>query len=136
MSEIRAKMIGMIKQLVVPQLRERGFTGSFPHFRRLRGTKVDILAFQFSKWGGSFVVEAASCSSSGVTLSRGEHVAAKDVKAHHIFPRLRLGSHPPEKRDHWFDFESATYGDRIFQMMAEEVLMCIPQAEEYWNGQN
>lgn len=132
MSESRDKMVGKLKELVIPELKKRGFGGSFPHFRRLKEERLDVLTFQFSKWGGSFVVEAAQCPNVGVTLSWGEHVPPKEVKAHHIYPRLRLGSNPPEKIDHWFDFECATYGERIYQMMAEEVLMCLPQAESYW----
>ena len=93
---------------------------------------MDVLTFQFSRWGGGFVVEVGSCPPGGVVLHTGEHISPADVKAHHIYPRLRLGSDPPESTDHWFEFESATYGESIYQMMAEEVLMCIPQAERYW----
>ena len=126
-------MVAKLKELVVPELKKRGFSGSFPHFRRTNEAKLDILTFQFSRWGGSFVVEVCSCLPTGVVLHSGMHIPPKEVKAHHIYPRLRLGSNPPKQTDHWFDFESATYGERIYQMMAEEVLMCLPQAERYWN---
>jgi len=136
MSDSRSKMVAKLKELVIPQLKARGFSGSFPHFRRFQENKIDVLTFQFSRWGGSFVVEVASCSSSGVVLHDGEQIPPKNIKAHHIYPCLRLGSNPPEKTDHWFDYESATYGESIYQMMAEEVLMCIPQAERYWNSKS
>ena len=128
-------MVAKLKELVVPQLRKRGFTGSFPHFRRLNENQMNVLTFQFSRWGGSFVVEAASCPAEGVVLHTGRRIGPGEVKAHHIYPRLRLGSSPPEAVDHSFDFESATYGESIYQMMAEEVLMCIPQAERYWSSE-
>jgi len=134
MSESRSKMIAKLKELVVPQLRKRGFTGSFPHFRRVRNDRMDVLTFQFSRWGGGFVVEVGSCAPGGVDLHTGEHISPADVKAHHICPRLRLGSNPPQITDHWFNFESATDGESIYQATAEEVMMCIPQAEHYWTS--
>ena len=128
-------MVAKLEELVVPQLRKRGFSGAFPHYRRQCAGRTDVLTFQFSRWGGSFVVEVGSCPASGLVLHTGEFIAPAEVKAHHIYPRLRLGSHPPKQADHWFDYESATYGESIYQMMAEEVLICIPQAERYWSSE-
>ena len=128
-------MVGALKELVVPKLRAMGFSGGFPHFRRPREGMLDVITFQFSRWGGSFVVEVASCSAAGVDLSCGEHVPANEVKAHHIGYRLRLGSNPPTEVDHCFDYESATYGEQIYRMAAEEVLTYLPQAERYWEFQ-
>ena len=135
MSESRTKMIGALKELVIPKLRAMGFAGSFPHFRRPKDAVIDLLTFQFSSWGGSFVVEVASCPAAGAKIYTGEVVPAKKVTAHDISYRLRLGSNPPKKADHWFDFESATYGERIYGMAAEEVLEHLPQAERYWEFQ-
>jgi hypothetical protein len=53
----RNKMVAALKAEVVPQLRKNGFSGSFPHFRRIGPTKTDCVTFQFDKWGGGFVVE-------------------------------------------------------------------------------
>lgn len=128
-------MIGALKEVVIPKLKSMGFSGSFPHFRRPREGKIDLITFQFSRWGGSFVVEVASCAAGGVTMTWGDHVPPKKVTAHHISYRLRLGSKPPRKADHRFDFESATYGDRIYLMAAEEVVEHLPLAERYWEFQ-
>jgi Domain of unknown function (DUF4304) len=128
-------MVGALKEIVVPKLRSMGFSGSFPHFRRPKEGMIDLLTFQFSRWGGSFVVEVASCPATGVTLRWGEHVPPDKVKAHDVNYRLRLGANPPEKVDHWFDYENATYGERIYRMAAEEVLERLPQAERYWEFQ-
>lgn len=62
MSEARKKMNEALKEIVVPILREKGFKGSFPHFRRVSGKYLDLLTFQFSQWGGQFVVEIGKCS--------------------------------------------------------------------------
>ena len=34
-----------LKRLVIPDLRKTGFTGSFPHFRRTRGNKTELISF-------------------------------------------------------------------------------------------
>ena len=57
MSDDRVKMDRAIKDLVVPVLRKNNFKGTFPHFHRVRGGHVDLLTFQFDKWGGGLVVE-------------------------------------------------------------------------------
>lgn len=43
-------MIAALKAVFVPVLRERGFKGSFPHFRRIRPDRIDLLTVQFDKW--------------------------------------------------------------------------------------
>ena len=43
-------MISALKAIVVTTLRDTGFSGSFPHFRRRRGEQLDLLTFQFSQW--------------------------------------------------------------------------------------
>lgn len=134
MSETRDRMIVELKALVIPQLKKLGFRGSFPHFRRPQELQIDLLTFQFSRWGGSFVVEVAKCSAEGVTTHWGKFIPPNKVNAHDVFPRLRLGSNPPKEVDHWFDFESASYGEQIYRMMSEEVLMCMPQAERFWDS--
>lgn len=54
-----------MKLQVVPSLRARGFKGSFPHFFRPRGDRIDLLMFQFSQWGPDLYIEVASCPSGG-----------------------------------------------------------------------
>ncbi len=63
-------MIAMLKEVVIPKLKVAGFSGSFPHLRRQREATIDLLTFQFSRWGGSFVVEVASCPAAGVPCAR------------------------------------------------------------------
>ena len=58
-------MISKLKKIVVPGLRERGFKGSFPHFRRISEKKIDLITFQFHRYGGGFVIEVEVCSPEG-----------------------------------------------------------------------
>ncbi|MFF2886098.1 DUF4304 domain-containing protein [Paenibacillus sp. NPDC057967] len=60
-------MLSALKSIVIPSLRERGFKGTFPHFRRVNEKKIDLLTFQFDKYGGGFIIEIAVCSPAGHT---------------------------------------------------------------------
>ena len=134
MSEARDKMIAALKEIVVPTLRDMGFRGSFPHFRRQRDEQLDLLTFQVSQWGGSFVVEIAHCPAAGYTLHTGETISPDKARVHHQHyrSRLRLGVRPPpNNRDHWFKFEPDS--SSIYSDTALEVLPLLrSQAEHYW----
>ena len=133
MSESRDQMIAALREIVVPVLRDMSFRGSFPHFRRLRDTQIDLLTFQFSRWGGEFLIEVAFCQPGGFTTAWGKHVPAAKVSANDIHPaqRLRLGTHTPEPRDCWFRFEPERAG--IYSDTALEVLPWLRgQAEQFW----
>ena len=133
MSESRDKMIEALRRVVVPTLRDMRFTGSFPHFRRIRDIQIDLLTFQFNRWGGSFVTEVAFCEPAGWTDRLGRHVPPQQVRVHDITPkqRLRLGSHPPTQADHWFRFEPES--DAVYDDAALETLSLLrSQAEDFW----
>ena len=133
MSQSRDQMLAALREIIVPVLRDMGFRGSFPHFRRARDTQIDLLTFQFNRWGGSFLVEAAFCASEGFTTAWGAHVPPERVRAHDIHPdqRLRLGSHPPTQADHWFSFEPERAA--IYTDTAREVLPWLRgQAEQFY----
>ena len=133
MSGSRDKMIEALRRVSVPTLRDIGFKGSFPHFRRFREGQIDLLMFQFNRWGGSFVVEVAFCGPEGWTHRLGRHVPAKEVQVGDITPkqRLRLGSHPPKQADHWFSFEPES--ESIYTDTALEALSLIrSQGEDFW----
>ena len=133
MSAERDSMIEALKKHVVPELRARGFKGSFPHFRRPAGSLIHILSFQFSSWGGGFVVEIGACPSTGVELHTGEHIPPSKVCHRHVFPRLRLGS-SERQVDHWFyyDERADSRGEEVYQVAARSVLSHLEQAQAWW----
>ena len=57
MAEERTRMIEELKKRVVPELNSIGFKGSFPHYRRIKQNRADLLMFQFEKSGGGFLIE-------------------------------------------------------------------------------
>ena len=65
MTENRKIMLSALKEHVFPKLKEAGFTGKYPHFRRKREDRVDLISFQSNKYGGSFTVEISTAFLNG-----------------------------------------------------------------------
>ena len=131
-------MIETLKKYVLPVLRDRGFKGSFPHFRRPAGRAMHLLTFQFDKWGGSFIVEIATCALDGVTTHWGEHVPSSRVRAWDVTRRLRLGAADEGSDGQWFRYDKHSLfasGNR-FERAALQVLPYIEgQAEDWWKSE-
>lgn len=128
MSAERGKMISELKKIVVPELRNRGFKGSFPHFRRISVDKIDLMTFQYDRYGGGFVVEVGVCPPDGVTHSWGEKVPPNKVTVHDLNNRLRL----KENDGQWFRYDAEVESENIYKEIAKEVLNHLYEAEEYW----
>jgi hypothetical protein len=128
MEDLRTSMDRELKSSVVPRLREAGFSGSFPHFRRSRAEVIDLLTFQFDRNGGGFVVELARSSKDGLTTHWGKHIPGNKVSAwdfhpsarHRIQPRMGSGT------DCWFRFDHGQVA-----AAAEEFLKNLPFAEQW-----
>jgi hypothetical protein len=119
-----------LKASVVPVLRESGFTGLYPHFRRVHVTHVDLLTFQFDINSAGFVVEISRCGIGGITTESGKHIPASKVRACDMHPNDRFRIKPAEgsRTGSWFRFEGGGYDD-----VANEVLAKLPVAHDYWS---
>lgn len=143
--QMRRSMDAALKKLVVPNLRNRGFSGAHPHFRRILSDRVDLLSFQFHKAGGSFVAEIGSCPPTGVLLSGTMLIPPEkvDVSYTHAGKRLRLGSQG-RFGDHWFVFGNPNYlpadaGEDKLAAHYEEIAAAVAalidsQAEPFWRA--
>lgn len=124
-----------LKRLVVPALRERGFKGSLPHFRRAGDARIDLLTFQFSRSDKpEFVVELAHCPLSGIEHAWGEHVPPTKVTAHDVSPRSRsrLGA-TEQQHDHWFHYGTAS--DAEIGVVVDRIIGLLDtQGERYWSS--
>jgi len=49
-------MMKALKTRLLPALRERGFKGRFPHFRRAGPDRIDFVMIQFRRAGASFTI--------------------------------------------------------------------------------
>ena len=119
-----------LKAVVVPVLRERGFTGLNPYFRRLHTTYVELLTFQFDVNGGGFVIDMSRCGIGGITTNGGRHIPASEVKPWDLDAndRLQIKAREGSGTDSWFRYENGRYSD-----VANEVLAKLPVAHEYWS---
>jgi hypothetical protein len=122
-------MDAALKTQVLPFLRGRGFKGSLPHLRRPLPGRIDLITFQFDKYGGGFVVEIAQCPPQGVTMHWGEVIPAATVTAHHVNERLRLGSRPPAE-DNWFRYDTGS--PSVFEDQARQVIALLQTDAENW----
>ena len=114
--------------VVVPKLRKLGFTGRFPHFRRVRNDQAELIVFQFYSSGGSFVVELVTLTAEEVAAHWKADLSLDTATAYDSDHRRRLGS--LDHGDHWFVFgrrnyelghdrvESASHYDRVAQDVA------------------
>jgi hypothetical protein len=130
-SNERKKMDDALKKVVIPFIREQGFKGSLPHFRRKNETNIDLITFQFNRWGGSFVVELATCSIEGVTTHWGEKIQPNKVTAHDINERYRLGARSKDEDGIWFDFENAK-SEEDFEKLATDVENLLNISDRSW----
>lgn len=128
MSDLRESMDRVLKGTVVPQLREAGFSGSLPHFRRRCVGAIDLLTFQFDRNGGGFVVELARCATDGFTTHWGKHIPASKVTAWDLNPTARHRIKPVagSGTDSWFRFDHGQV-----ESAAQEFLDHLPRAEAW-----
>jgi hypothetical protein len=129
----REAMITSLKTTFVPALRERGFKGSFPHFRRLSRERIDLLTVQFNRRGGSFIVEISQCKTDGVITHWGKYIPGEKVTAWDLHPnkRHRLGSSGKGKDGHWFSFDDGTPLDGI----GRSACAYLEEADKWWEAE-
>ena len=117
---------------VVPVLREHGFTGRFPHFRRITPHKVDLLTFQFNRHGGGLVIEIAEGPVPYFTTPWGKQVPASSLTARDLHPdqRARLQPGGSGSVDAWYRYDRGMSPAAV----AEQVRSDLPQVEAWFAG--
>lgn len=137
MNRDRDLMNSALKDLVIPELRERGFKGSLPHFRRRKEKTIHLLSFQFDRHGGGFIIEIARAPNQPFKTSWGEIIKENKITAHDLDNRLRI--HPKgilvnSPTEDWFRFDGKSFFHKnIFKKVAMQVLNNLNVAEQYWN---
>jgi hypothetical protein len=126
-----------LSKKVIPVLRQNGFKGSFPHFRRVLKDRINLLTFQFDRSGGGFVIEIANCSTGGLTTSWGKKIEPDKLTAHDLNTRKRIQSNmktPDSLTDDWFRYDKKPlfgFGN-IYNSVCKNVLSKLPIAEDFW----
>jgi hypothetical protein len=128
----RKDAIKALQSKVVPNLRERGFKGSFPNFRRSTPHHIDLLTFQFDRYGGGFVVVLAVGPLEGLTTYWGEFIPPEKLVPSYLARSFRLGG-SAEKSDHWFRYDD---GQTSLTNIAHNIIHLLDtQAEPWWASQ-
>jgi hypothetical protein len=128
----RKDAIKILQSIVVPNLRKRGFKGSFPNFRRPAPHHLDLLTFQFDRYGGGFVVVLASGPLEGLTTYWGEFIPPEKLTPSYLGRSFRLGGNA-QKSDHWFRYDEATAS--LTDIADDIICLLDAQAEQWWASQ-
>jgi len=118
----RKAMDSALKSGAVVLLRELGFKGTYPHFRRSLAERLDTIGFQFSQWGPQLYVELGVADADGFTLLDGTRFPAKTLKYYECPARKRIGENP-------FDFEV-----QASELVADRVRASIDAAQLEWEA--
>ena len=129
--EERERMDEALREITVPFLREKGFNGSLPHYRRKRSDRINLLTIQHSLHAARFVVEIANAPLSGIMTSWGEEITPGKINAHHTGQRLRLGSET-YKADYWFEYSCDSNLADVYAERAKEIIQLWDRAEAWW----
>lgn len=130
--EKRQEIDKALKEIVVPFLREKGFKGSMPHFRRQQSDRINLLTFQHSLYDTKFVIEIANCPVNGVTTSWEKQIPKNKVTSHDLGYRMRLGSEK-HNTDYWFDYGKKSLFSNTFNKIAKEIIELWNEAENWWS---
>jgi hypothetical protein len=125
----RQQMRVALKAVITPILREGGFTGACPHFRRLAKERYDLLTFYFDKYGDSFVIDIGQCSTDWA------HAAQRTPPNQKLNPwyleahqraRVQPGPYISNKGS-WFHYNGADTPED-YRRVAESVVPFVEQA--------
>ncbi len=143
MHPVREKMNRALKAIAVVKLRQLGFKGSFPHFRRIYQEHADLAVFQFNKYGGSFVVEIASLTTEQVAAHWKADLSLNNATVYDANKRHRLGA--VGDGDNWFVFgmendkpnHEQVEADSVYESIAERVAaLFASEGEQWWASSN
>jgi len=124
-----------LKKVVLPALDALGFSGKGLCFQRRRDEMLDLLEFQYWKYGGEFILEFARREQGDLTTSWGEVVPEEKITAAHISPlkRARLEQRGPLAGEHLRGFAFAEFGEDRgkYESLAREVSSLLLQVDEW-----
>ncbi len=137
MSTERDKMIKSLKEIFIPELRNRSFRGSFPHFRKTENGKTNLLTFQFDRNGGGFIIELANWNESEFKTHWGKIITLNKLTAHDLNERQRIYPNTLTEengKDSWFRYDRKkifSFGNE-YDKLSKKAVERIPIMEKYW----
>ncbi len=127
--------IANLSKIVVPELVNIGFTGTFPNFRRKQESLLSFVSFQFNKYGGSFVVEFARTNDIDKDLpefAKNENIPFENLQgAYFSFAKNRIRLKPRNQLfSHWFSYKNFN-NENQFEKLAQQVEKLLPIGEKF-----
>ena len=104
-------MIKALKTRLLPALRERGFKGRFPHFRRAGTDRIDFVMIQFRREGGSFTINIGQSGPEGISEGAWADVPVEKLTVGHLNPVARYRVSTGFWGGQWFEFGPRSYDD-------------------------
>jgi hypothetical protein len=95
-------MVAALKESFVPTLRQKGFVGSLPHFRRKLDDRIDFLDVQFAREGGRFCLNIGQSGPKGLEDPAWPDLALAETTVGHVHHSSRV--HRGILFKQWFDF--------------------------------
>lgn len=109
------KMCKALSEYMIPNLIAKGFTGKYPHYKRVHNDRIELLVFQENKWGNSFTVEISTVflpeSKRSSNFCSGDFKAIEEATAWDTNLRYRLKG----MYDGWF-YYTDLYKQKIKSM--------------------
>jgi hypothetical protein len=130
-------MMEALKTRLFPALRERGFKGSFPHFRRQAPERIDFVMIQFRRGGGSFTINIGQSGPEGITEGAWDGLPVEKLTVGHLSARSRVST--GFWGGQWFEFGPSSYDDPkpakpagFYEGIAEKALQRFVKEAELW----
>jgi hypothetical protein len=141
MTEHREHMTAALKETFVPMLRQKGFVGSFPHFRRQLDNRIDFLNVQFAREGGRFCLNIGQTGPKGLQDPAWPGLAIAETTVGHLRHRSRV--HRGFFLKQWFDFGPRSYdppksakAPSYYEAIAAEAVRAFEKDGEKWFGKS
>jgi len=120
-------IINAFQEKVVSVLKQNGFTGRFPHFRKIKENQIYLLSIQFDKWGGGYRICLSKCPAQTI----------KDLLKRDVEPQKATAWHFGDRyTSDWFRYDYASE-DKIQQVAGNLALQSVEflnVAKHYWEG--
>jgi hypothetical protein len=114
MTPDRKEMDRALKAILVPAIREMGFAGTLPHFRRRAPGEYQLVMLFFDRYGGAFYIEGGRLTDAEFQRKkeawreRGVELQEGKLTVGHCSRRRRFGR-PGTDNDRWFKFGPRNY---------------------------
>jgi hypothetical protein len=141
MKSDRDEMQNILNQRIVPELRKLQFKGTFPHYRRVGVDRINLLTFQFDKYGGGFIIEIANCKLGEYTTSWAKIIKPNKLTVFDLNKRKRIYSDMGSgdtSMDNWYRYDRTSLKEiiNIYESVSDEVLANLVYITQYWlNGE-